>query len=74
MMPRMNGLELYRELTLKAPTLAAKVIFVTGGATTDETATFLATLPNEKLDKPFDADRLFALIDARFQDNSAVKA
>ena len=65
MMPVMNGLEFYRRLSVAAPALARQVVFISGGATTVETAAFLATLPNVQLQKPFDVAMLFALLDRR---------
>jgi C4-dicarboxylate-specific signal transduction histidine kinase len=65
MMPVMNGVELYRRLHESAPVIAAELVFITGGATTKETAQFLGSLPNVQLQKPFNAERLFKLIDER---------
>jgi signal transduction histidine kinase len=65
MMPVMNGLELYQKLHEVAPARAAELIFISGGATTSETADFLAKLPNVLLQKPFESAQLFQLIDAR---------
>lgn len=64
-MPVMNGLELYRRLEAEAPALASQLVFISGGATTQETAAFLAGLPNVQLQKPFASERLFELIDER---------
>ena len=65
MMPVMNGLEMYERLREVAPEQAANLVFMSGGATTRETASFMAALPNVQLLKPFDPERLFRLIDER---------
>lgn len=65
MMPVMNGRELHARLREVAPRLATALVFISGGATTDATADFLAALPNLQLQKPFDTQQLFRLIEAR---------
>jgi signal transduction histidine kinase/CheY-like chemotaxis protein len=65
MMPVMNGLETYRRLREVAPERAADIVFISGGATTPETAKFLAELPNVRLAKPFEMERLFRLLEER---------
>lgn len=71
MMPVMNGLQLHRELSAVAPHLAAELVFISGGATTAETAAFLSGLPNVQLQKPFEAQRLFELIEMRVKHPAA---
>ncbi|MDF1565894.1 MAG: ATP-binding protein [Deltaproteobacteria bacterium] len=63
MMPVMNGMQMYRRLNEVAPDLAAKLVFVTGGATTEESGDFMASIPNVQLQKPFSMGRLLALIE-----------
>lgn len=65
MMPVMNGLELYRRLSAIDPARASSLVFVSGGATTDETAAFLDALPNVQLQKPFKPQRLYELLEER---------
>ncbi len=65
MMPVLNGLEFYRQLSATDPTRAAAVIFVSGGATTEETSAFLESLPNVVLKKPFEIPTLIELIAER---------
>ena len=64
-MPVMGGVEFYRRLRELRPQDAPNVVFVTGGATTPEAATFLANTPNVQLQKPFPPERLLALIAER---------
>ncbi len=54
MMPEMTGMELHASLLATAPELAARTIFLTGGAFTDAAAAFLERVPNPRLEKPFD--------------------
>lgn len=62
MMPGMNGMELLAELSARAPDLAGRFVFMTGGAFTPETRQFLATMEEHVIDKPFDPARLRALV------------
>jgi CheY-like chemotaxis protein len=60
MMPEMSGMEMYEHLRPRRPTLAERMVFMTGGAYTDEAQEFLARFPHRRLDKPFrpeDLDR-----------------
>jgi DNA-binding response OmpR family regulator/nitrogen-specific signal transduction histidine kinase len=58
MMPVMTGIEFHGELTRQFPDQARAIIFLTGGAFTKEAATFLASVGNQQLEKPFDVGRL----------------
>jgi PAS domain S-box-containing protein len=60
MMLEMTGMELQRRLRPEHPDLAARLIFVTGGAFTAEASAFLESTPNPHLAKPFDVERLRA--------------
>jgi DNA-binding response OmpR family regulator len=53
MMPGLNGLQLFARLRLLAPGTAGRVIFISGGGTTDETRGFLETMARRTLVKPF---------------------
>ena len=54
MMPGMTGMDLHRELGRLDPELAAKMIFLSGGACTEEARDFLARPGVEYIGKPFD--------------------
>ncbi len=71
MMPVMSGAEFYRQLKQVAPTVAASVVFMSGGATTPEATSLLAGLPNVLLSKPFDTHALLTLIEQRSAPASA---
>jgi PAS domain S-box-containing protein len=63
MMPEVSGMEVYATVTKQRPELARSFVFVTGAAFSPPTRDFLATIPNTKLEKPFD---MHALRDALF--------
>jgi len=58
MMPMISGEGVYEHLRQHAPELAARMIFMTGGAFTASAQQFLAEVPNIKLTKPFTPDDL----------------
>ncbi len=58
MMPEMTGMELYDKLQAEAPALAARMVFLTGGAFTREASEFLDRVPNARLEKPFSPAQL----------------
>jgi signal transduction histidine kinase/CheY-like chemotaxis protein len=64
-MPVMNGRQLFEQLRHRAPDLAERIVFITGGALNQETADFLAALPNTKLLKPFGRRELLDLLETR---------
>jgi hypothetical protein len=69
MMPTMTGMQFYEALLARAPQLARRVVFLTGGVTSANTADFLRVVDNDCLTKPilpralrsFVAERLAAL-------------
>ncbi len=58
MMPRGGGERLYRTLLGRAPALARRVVFFTGGAVTDAARLFLTSQPQPILYKPLDLEKL----------------
>jgi len=58
MMPGMTGMELFEVLRREHPTLARRVVFMTGGVSTARVVDFLAGVSNPKLEKPFDVPEL----------------
>jgi CheY-like chemotaxis protein len=62
MMPEMTGLDLHGELMRSFPEHAARMIFLTGGAFTPRAREFLDSVPNQRLEKPFDAQNVRALV------------
>ncbi|HEX8702458.1 MAG TPA: ATP-binding protein [Myxococcaceae bacterium] len=62
MMPGLSGMDLYERLQEQKPELTSRFIFMTGGAYTPRARTFLETVPNGWLEKPFDAQQLHRLM------------
>jgi PAS domain S-box-containing protein len=62
MMPGMSGMDLYKALAKSSPKMAARVVFLTGGAFTPEAHTFLDGISNERMEKPFVAGALRDLV------------
>ncbi|CAM3299802.1 PAS domain S-box protein [Corallococcus soli] len=62
MMPGMTGMDLYFELGRSAPEQAGRMVFMTGGAFTPRTVSFLRDVPNLKLSKPLDLTQLRELV------------
>jgi CheY-like chemotaxis protein/anti-sigma regulatory factor (Ser/Thr protein kinase) len=63
MMPEMSGIELFVELRAKHPALARKVVFLTGGAFTEQAREFLSRTEHPPIEKPFTEGQLRAAID-----------
>jgi CheY-like chemotaxis protein/two-component sensor histidine kinase len=53
MMPQMTGMEFYRRVTLRSTDIAARMVFMTGGAFTAFAHEFLDEVGNERIEKPF---------------------
>jgi CheY-like chemotaxis protein len=62
MMPVMDGCQLHAEITRLFPAHAARMIFMTGSATTATAQEFVEAVRNPVLDKPFDLEVLRATI------------
>ncbi|ACG75553.1 multi-sensor hybrid histidine kinase [Anaeromyxobacter sp. K] len=65
LMPEMTGMELYRALRERAPELASRVVFLTGGAFTAAARSFLEQEPVECVEKPFELETIRALLARR---------
>jgi CheY-like chemotaxis protein len=62
MMPGMTGMDLYAVIREKSAPLAARMVFITGGAFVPRVADFLSSIDNPKLDKPLDVKALLKTI------------
>jgi CheY-like chemotaxis protein len=62
MMPDMTGMQFFEKLLSVSPSLARRVVFVSGGATTAQVGAFLGSVANEKIDKPFRSAQLREVI------------
>jgi PAS domain S-box-containing protein len=58
MMPQMTGMELHEQLHATRPEIAARMVFLTGGAFTPAARSFLDRITNPCFEKPFDAEQL----------------
>ncbi|MEO6953732.1 MAG: response regulator [Polyangia bacterium] len=67
MMPEMTGMDLHGELSRVGQEQADRMIFLTGGAFTVRARAFLAEIPNQRIEKPFDSTHLRALINDRIR-------
>lgn len=65
MMPRMDGIEFYRQLSATLPSEAGRIVFITGGALTARVESFFRQVPNVLLEKPVDLEGLRALVERR---------
>ena len=62
MMPEMSGSRFFEELSKRVPEQAQRVIFMTGGAFTEQSRAFLASTGLPCLEKPLEPHRLRALL------------
>jgi signal transduction histidine kinase len=65
MMPDMDGIELYQEVGRASTEQAERIVFVTGGAFTPRGQEFLSSVPNARVEKPFEVEALLQLIRER---------
>jgi PAS domain S-box-containing protein len=63
MMPQMTGMDLHAEVSRTSPDLLDHIVFMTGGAFTPVARAFLDRVPNVRVDKPFNAQNLRAIVD-----------
>jgi len=64
MMPDVTGVEFYATLLGRSPELARRVVFITGGATTAAGEDFLRSVPNQRIEKPFEGRSLGEAVEA----------
>jgi signal transduction histidine kinase len=62
MMPEMTGIDVYQHVKAREPGLEKRIVFLTGGAFTEQARGFLASVPNLRLDKPFSPEGLDKVI------------
>jgi CheY-like chemotaxis protein len=62
MMPELTGMQVRAELVRLAPEQAEALVFMTGGAFTNDARELLAQSSNPFLEKPFEAVHLRALV------------
>ena len=64
MMPEMTGMDLFRRLLREMPEVTDRIVFMTGGTFGSGVEEFLASIGNERIDKPFDRARVMALVES----------
>ena len=67
MMPGVTGMEVHHWLVTHHPVLAARVVFITGGAFGAVAADYLAGTGNLKLEKPFSKNEFRELVSSRIR-------
>jgi CheY-like chemotaxis protein len=65
MIPELSGMDLHAQLHAQFPDRAEAMVFLTGGAFSEEARAFLGRVPNRCLEKPFDLDQLLELVAER---------
>jgi DNA-binding response OmpR family regulator len=63
-MPVESGADFYAWARARHPALAERFVFMTGGAFTQRSISFLEASQRPHIDKPFELDHLRALVDA----------
>jgi response regulator RpfG family c-di-GMP phosphodiesterase len=62
MMAGMTGMDLYAELSRSLPEMLDRIAFITGGAFTPAGRSFLDSVPNQCIEKPFAPKNLRAVV------------
>ncbi len=58
MMPDMTGMDFYREVLRSVPSMAPRIVLMSGGVYTSRAREFVEALPNRCIEKPPDAAKL----------------
>ncbi|HEY6079312.1 MAG TPA: PAS domain S-box protein [Polyangiaceae bacterium] len=64
MMPELSGIDVYERARQVCPGQEQRIVFITGGAFTEQAARFIDGVDNPKLGKPFDAGEVRAIVKA----------
>jgi CheY-like chemotaxis protein len=67
MMPEMTGMDLYAAVLRSAPDQAGRMVFMTGGAFSQNAAAFVDEISNPSIDKPFRPTALRQLVHSLMQ-------
>ncbi len=63
MMPELTGMDVHREISRQDPTLAGRLVFMTGGTFTESAQAYFGSIPNVRVEKPFGKVALVEAID-----------
>jgi DNA-binding response OmpR family regulator len=63
MLPVVSGMQIYRKVQALSPGCEERIVFMTGGAFTHATESFLESITNPRLEKPFDVPTLLATVE-----------
>ncbi|MBI5772666.1 MAG: response regulator [Verrucomicrobia bacterium] len=72
-MPTMDGKQFYKAVAAKRPELAQRIIFLTGDVVAEETQSFLASIGNHYLSKPFQLSKVEAIVAQVLREHAAAK-
>jgi CheY-like chemotaxis protein len=64
MMPEMSGIEFHEQLARSCPHYVDRVVYISGGAFTDEARHFLGAVGRASIEKPFTEKALRGALDA----------
>ncbi len=62
MMPGLSGMEIHAQVLHRAPELAERMVFMTGGAFTPRSRAFLEEVPTRAIEKPFGIEMVRAAV------------
>ena len=71
-MPEVSGMDVYRTVAAARAEVAQRFIFISGGIYSSRLGDFLASVPNARLDKPFDLETVRALVRTRVAEESTL--
>ena len=63
MMPDVPGMDVYSQLAEHRPGMEKRIVFITGGAFTEEARRFVDKVPNPVIEKPFEVETLAWALD-----------
>jgi signal transduction histidine kinase len=70
MMPDVSGIDVHEYLTREHPEVAARLVFMTGGAFTSKAKQFLSKITNERIDKPFSLSQINKVVDRHLESSA----
>lgn len=71
-MPDVSGMDVYDQISIRDPEQARRIVFASGGAFTPRMVDFLNSVPNRRIDKPYDPGKLRLLVGELLADMGAI--